>query len=102
MIEARRRQWDAEAQARALAMLELELGDPVWYWYRAQGAAPRWVAGTVAGAGGKDGAPVVDVRLTDTTLPEPYQGFVKWGYGWAVRPWSEDRPDPPDPGEMYP
>jgi len=88
----RHRQRHREDREQALEALGLEIGDPVWYWYRHQDHEPRWVAGTVAGAGGKDGRPVIDVELTGPTLPEHYRGFVKWGHGWAVRPWSEQPP----------
>lgn len=91
-----------EDRERALAMQGLEIGSTVWYWYRHQDQAPRWVSGTVVGAGSKDGYPVFDVALTDPTLPVHYQGFVKWGYGWAVRAWSEQEAGAPAPEEVYP
>jgi len=86
----------------ALEVLGLEIGDRVWYWNWPQGEDPQWVEAVVFGAGGKDGHPVVDVKLIDQDLPEHYIGFRKWGYGWAVTPWTEERPDPPKEEEKYP
>lgn len=102
MLETRRKDRHREDRDLALAASGLEIGATVWYWYRHQDKAPRWVIGTVTGAGSKDGYPVIDVALTDPTLPSHYHGFVKWGYGWAVRPWSDERPGAPEPEEMYP
>jgi hypothetical protein len=88
----------------AFKELGLEMGQRVWYWNQHQDIPSQWVTAYVCGGGGKDGYPVIDVEIEDAEgwLPDYYRGFGKWGYGWQIRPYTEERPDPPTNEEMYP
>ena len=70
-------------------------GQAAWCWNQMHGRPVIRVVATVAGAGGKDGCPVVDVRLQERSLSKPYAGLVTWSYGWRVKPVEgEHQPDP--------
>lgn len=94
----------AAAAQRALDVLGLEVGQRVWYWNKHQDIESQWITGHVFGGGSKDGYATVDVAIEDAegVLPENYRGFVKWGYGWQVKPYTEQKPPDPDLSEVWP
>jgi hypothetical protein len=103
-LNERWKRWAKEASEKALKILDLEIGDRVWYWNSHQDRGQAWITAHVVSGASKDGYATVNVKLEDAEglLPDCYEGFVKWGYGWQVEPYSDEKPTPPDKSEVWP